>query len=174
MDNQIISLPLPPELDHSFFFSTKIINVETNHSKDLSTNFMYEILYYNQINGYKPWENNLEAIPQLLKEWEKVERELEELHKSRNAQNTLQAMKKGVGIFIEFLFWSNDLPVSLKEPIPSIQISSKPINVVERLGFIISRPKLFHSFRQLSELIIEQEKLFAKKNTIKKASKPKS
>ena len=47
-------------------------------------------------------------------------------------------------------------------------LEMKPVNLEERLGFIISRPTLFHSYRQLTELMVEQEKLYAKKNIVKK------
>lgn len=168
MDNQIITLPLPDELDNPFFFSTNLIKVEK--SSGFSTkNFIYEILFYSGIESYKPWENQLEVIPRALEEWRRVRSMLEDLYRKRDQKNSLHAMKSGIGLFIQILFWSNDLPVSLKEPITSRQFNFKPVNMEERLAFIISRPNLFHSFRQLDELMLEQEKLFVKKNIIRKS-----
>ena len=83
-------------------------------------------------------------------------------------------MKKGIGLFLQFLFWSNDRPISAIESTPLNLLEIKPVNLEERLGFIISRPNLFHSYRQLSELMVEHEKLFAKNKIIKKAFKPHS
>ena len=115
--------------------------------------------------------NQLDSIPLMLTEWENIKIDLSKQFQHRNQINTLIQMKKGIGLFIQILFWSNDITVKLIEPFPWDELVFKPINLEERLGFIISRPQLFHSFRQLSELILEQEKLFAKINILKKASK---
>jgi hypothetical protein len=81
-------------------------------------------------------------------------------------------MKKGIGLFLQFLFWSNDKQIAVLANTSLSLLEVKPVNIDERLGFIISRPNLFHSYRQLSELMVEQEKLYAKKNIVKKAFKP--
>ena len=172
MDNQIIPLPLPIELHHPFFFSTKVIEVEISPSMHVTENFMYDALFYNGIASFKPWENPSDAIPQLIEEWKKDRELLEALHRNRDQKNTLKAMKKGIGLFIQFLFWSNNKPVLLKNSISLNSIEYKPVNIEERLAFIISRPTLFHSFRQLSELMVEQEKIFVKKSIMEKASRP--
>ena len=113
--------------------------------------------------------NQLDSIPLMLTEWENIKIDLSKQFQHRNQINTLIQMKKGIGLFIQILFWSNDITVKLIEPFPWDELVFKPINLEERLGFIISRPQLFHSFRQLSELILEQEKLFAKNNILKKS-----
>lgn len=112
------------------------------------------------------------SIPILLAEWEKDKELLAELHRNRDQKNILTIMEKDIGLFLRFLFWSNDKPVSLQEPFPYYQFEYKPFNIEERLAFIISRPTLYHSFRQLSELMVEQEKAFVKKSIRTKASKP--
>jgi hypothetical protein len=104
----------------------------------------------------------------LLSKWDGVKSDLETLYRNRDQQATLQLMKKGIIYFIQFLYWSNDRQVNSKEPIPLNQFEIKPVNFEERLTYILSRPNLFHSYRQLSELFTEQEKLFAKKNIVKK------
>jgi hypothetical protein len=113
-----------------------------------------------------------EAITNLLEEWEKIKGQLEELFRERDQKRASEIMKKGISLFIQFLCWSNDTPVFLDRPINSKQFEFKPVNLEERLGFIMSRPNLYHSYRQLSELMIEQEKLFVKRNILKKASNP--
>jgi hypothetical protein len=104
----------------------------------------------------------------LISKWDGVKSDLETLYRNRDQQATLQLMKKGIIYFIQFLYWSNDRQVNSKEPIPLNQFEIKPVNFEERLTYILSRPNLFHSYRQLSELFTEQEKLFAKKNIVKK------
>jgi hypothetical protein len=115
-----------------------------------------------------PAETENEVISFLLAEWNILKTELETLYRNRDQQTTLQGMKKGIGLFIHFLYWSNDRQVKLNELEPLGSIEMKPVNLDERLGFIIRRPNLFHSYRQLSELMTEQEKLLAKKNIVKK------
>jgi hypothetical protein len=174
MDDSVIKLPVPNELAHPFFFSHKEIVVKNPaNSFTLSENFIYEIFFYNGIQTIKPWINPEEIIPILFKEWQKVKEQLNVLHHEREQKNIGQNMKKGIGLFIQLLFWSNGRPVQLVESFPFSEIDYKPVNVQERLDFIISRPKLFHSFIQLSELMTEQEKHFVKKNILKKASRPK-
>jgi hypothetical protein len=104
----------------------------------------------------------------LISKWDGVKSDLETLYHNRDQQATLQLMKKGIIYFIQFLYWSNGRQVNSKEPIPFNQFEIKPVNFEERLTYILSRPNLFHSYRQLSELFKEQEKLFAKKNIVKK------
>ena len=113
-------------------------------------------------------EASEENISLLLAKWDGVRPELETLYRNRDQQSTLQLMKKGIVYFIQFLYCSNDRQVKSKEPIPLNQLEIKPVNFEERLTYILSRPSLFHSYRQLSELFTEQEKLFAKKNIVKK------
>jgi hypothetical protein len=113
-------------------------------------------------------EASEENISLLLSKWDGVKSELETLYRNRDQQSTLQLMKKGIVYFIQYLYCSNDRQVNSKEPIPLNQLEIKPVNLEERLTYILSRPNLFHSYRQLSELFTEQEKLFAKKNIVKK------
>jgi hypothetical protein len=113
-------------------------------------------------------EASEENITLLLSEWDGVKSELETLYRNRDQQFTLPLMKKGIVYFIQFLYSSNDRQVNSKEPIPLSQLEIKPVNFEERLTYILSRPNLFHSYRQLTELFTEQEKLFAKKNVVKK------
>jgi hypothetical protein len=105
-------------------------------------------------------------------EWEKVKEQLEELFRKRDTKNAELAMTKGIELFLQFLFETNDCAPSQIEPNSLLPLEFKPINVVERLAFIQARPRLFPSFRQLCELMVEQEKLFVKKQIMKKASKP--
>ncbi|WP_342432100.1 YpoC family protein [Neobacillus sp. FSL H8-0543] len=131
------------------------------------------IPFLNELEWLTPMESQDESISHLLEEWEKVKPELESLYRNRDQKTTIRGMKKGIALFLQFLFWSNDRQMSALETTPLILLDIKPVNIDERLGFIISRPNLFHSYRQLCELMVEHEKLYAKKKVIKKAFKPK-
>jgi hypothetical protein len=113
-------------------------------------------------------ENVDQAISNLLSDWERIKVELETLYRNRDQKSTLQGMKKGIGLFIQFLYWSNDRQINSKEPVSINQLVITPVNLDERLAYILSRPNLFHSYRQLSELMTEQAKQYAKKNIVKK------
>jgi hypothetical protein len=113
-------------------------------------------------------ENVDQAISNLLSDWERIKVELEGLYRNRDQKSTLQGMKKGIGLFIQFLYWSNDRQINSKEPISINHLVITPVNLDERLAYILSRPNLFHSYRQLSELMTEQAKQYAKKNIVKK------
>lgn len=115
-----------------------------------------------------PTENSNDSISILLTEWNTIKAELEILYRNRDQRNTLHGMKKGIGLFLQFLYGSNDSPVTVKDLKPLDSLKIIPVNLDERLGFIINRPNLFHSYRQLSELMTEQEKLYAKKKIVKK------
>jgi hypothetical protein len=111
----------------------------------------------------------METIPSLLNEWKVIKSQLEVLFKERDQQNVKKLMVQGINLYIQFISLSNGYPISLDEPFTAKQYEFKPVNVEERLGFIMSRPALYHSYRQLSELMVEQEKLFVKRNILRKA-----
>lgn len=100
--------------------------------------------------------------------WHQVKREIEELHRQRKKEGTEEVTKKGIDLFIQFLFLSNDKPYSFHDSPPLDDLEVKPVNLKERLDFILARPSLFPSYIQLCELMVEQEKLFAKKMIKKK------
>ncbi|WML45078.1 YpoC family protein [Neobacillus sp. PS3-40] len=174
MDDSIKRLQIPDELVHPFFFSENEIAVKKPPVPfTLEVNFICELFYYNGIETFKPWVSYEEVIPTLLDKWQTEKDHLKLLHRERDQKNILQSMKKGIGLFIQLLFWSNGEPVQLNESFSILELAYKPVNVQERLRFIISRPNLFHSYIQLSELMLEQEKQYEKKNIMKKAFRPK-
>jgi hypothetical protein len=118
-------------------------------------------------------DKKVENISSLLKEWENSRVQLEALFRDRDYESAKVLMEKGILMFIQFLSWSNELPATRDEPFNANKFEFKPVNVEERLGFIMSRPNLYHSYRQLLELMVEQEKLYSKRSILKKASKPK-
>lgn len=133
--------------------------------------FLYETAIIHGLNVIKPWENPGQFIPGIMAEWELIK---EELHKrfSRREQNGIsELMKRGMAFFYESVFWCNHKAVVLSRE-QLIQLRVKPINAVERLSFIASRPSNYHSYVQLSELFIEMEKIHSKEQLMKKASKP--
>lgn len=171
MSENMKNFLIPIELSHPFFFSEKEISLDLKEpTSEIGENFHYELLFYNGIESIRPWTCPEQFLPLILDKWDQLKTVIEEVHRQRKKDGISEAMKKGVGLFLQYLYWSNGIPVCLKELPDFINVKIKPVNLEERAGFIISRPGLFHSYVQLGELMIEQEKLFAKHNLIKKAS----
>lgn len=157
-----IILNVPNELKYSFFFTQDVFEIEElDVDINLSNPFVYEVGFYNGLKMPRPWENPEEVIPYLQEEWKKLKIQLGTIFTTRDIASALVPMKQAIGLFIEMLFWSNAQPVCF--PLNNIQqLEIKPVNIEERIEFIISRPMLYHSYVQLTELFIEQEKHFTK------------
>lgn len=132
--------------------------------------FLYETAVNNGLEALKPWEKPEQFIPLIIAEWEKVKGELHKRFTNREKDGVPELMKKGLAFFYEILFWCNGKEAELtKEQL--LQLTVKPINAIERLAFITSRPANYHSYVQLTELFIEFQKVFSKQQMMKKASK---
>ena len=169
-----ITLPIPKELEHPFFFSNnKTIRVEPTSLTSISLRlpFLYEAAFYSNVDTFKPWENHEEFIPLLLKEWNAIKPQLEDFFSRRDIKQVEKPMKFGISLLIEFVYWTNEEPVKFSQPIQLGNLKVKPVNLEERLAFILARPTLHHSFIQLGELMVEMEKQYVKQLALKKASK---
>ncbi len=117
-------------------------------------------MIYNQ-----PWTCPEETVPLLFLEWNGLKVDLQEGFAKRNFSKTEDPMKKGIRLFYKALYWSNDQ--SVNDKVDSMDVLKlKPINVRERLDYVIQNPNKFHSFVQLSELFVEMEKLFNKQEAV--------
>ena len=112
--------------------------------------------------------NRGEAAASILTEWKSIQSQLMPLFRARDQKNTKEWMERGITLFLQFLCLTNHETRLTCNPISSDRFIYKPVNLEERMDFIKSRPGLYHSYRQLSELMIEQEKLFVKSNIVKK------
>jgi malonyl CoA-acyl carrier protein transacylase len=112
--------------------------------------------------------DNVQAVEMVLREWGHCKVELDIHFKKRDSDSALPLMKRAVKLFEQFLIISNSLSPDMY-CIKSCEI--KPVNAEERLDFIVARPKLFHSYKQLAELFAEQEKLFAKQTILNRTKK---
>lgn len=101
-------------------------------------------------------------------EWSALKEELEVHFKERSKQKVEEPMKKGIELFIEFLHSANESPPSLSPQIDYDKLTIQPVNLQERLDFIIARPTAYHSFKQLEELMVELEKAYHKNRAIKR------
>lgn len=111
----------------------------------------------------KPWEEKNQYIPILIENWREVEPSIIELFKARDRKQALLPMKKMILTFIAMQFWTNSKPVPglLKISDKVKELTVKPVNVEERLEFILSSPNQYHAFTQLKTLFTELEKKYA-------------
>jgi hypothetical protein len=171
MSENMKKLQIPLEIYHPFFFSEKEICIGlSEQSLGIGKNFYHELLYYNRIETERPWSSPARFLPLIQNEWGKVKPDIEDMHHQRKKAGINEAMIKGIGLFLQYLYWSNGKPVNIKDLPVFANIRIKPVNLEERVGFIVARPGLYQSYVQLCELMIEQEKHFAKHNMINKAS----
>ncbi|MBY0122624.1 YpoC family protein [Bacillus sp. S/N-304-OC-R1] len=169
-----MELIIPQQLHHAFFFSdNEKMMTDTEALKELNTStpFLYEAAFYSGIQALKPWDIQEQSIPALIKEWQNVKAKLDLLFAKREVTQAVPLMKKGISLFLEFIYWANGLPVILKNGSEINQLAIKPVNITDRLDFIIHRPSLFHSFIVLAELMTEMNKHYEKALVLKKASK---
>ena len=108
----------------------------------------------------------------MSEEWKTIVQQLEVVFSNREKDQIKPYMQKGITLYLSLLFWSNQLPVNLVGfPANLKDIKGKPVNVEERLVFILSRPYFYPSYMQLKSLMEEQFKIVAKMQALKKYSK---
>ncbi len=169
-----VQLHVPAELKFALFFSEQSVMIDVNELKAWKkpytfTQFPYDFAFFQGIEAYQPWAYAEKHVSVLLTEWKAIELECQTLFSERKAKMTLEPMKEGLSLFFTLIYWIHKKPVELAEWEGKVnELPIKPVNVVERLAFIVRRPTLYHSFIQLSELFHELEKHYVK-STIKKS-----
>lgn len=118
--------------------------------------------------SFIPRENCEKSIRELLLEWPLLKEEIRQAFTNRDKTSAVPLMRAGIDLFIEFLHCSNEQPTKVYPEINYEQLLIQPVNMKERLEFIISRPSLHHSYMQLCELMTELEKSYKKALAIKK------
>lgn len=165
-----------PELTHELFnFKYDQLDeldwTEWNHLV-FNFGFPYEYFYYKNVERYRPWEDFWNVREQITKEWAEVVQRLEVMFSNREKNEIKPYMLKGIVLYISLMYWSNQVPVNLREfPGCLKELKGKPVNVEERLPFIMTRPYFFPGFMQLKSLMEEQIKITAKMAALNKYSK---
>jgi hypothetical protein len=169
----MINLPIPKEINHPFFFSQNALELQKDHLQTFNSNqiFLHEIAFYSGLETIEPWKNPERYFPLLLTEWGGLQEELQGFFQNREKEKTLLPMKQGIGYFLESVYWTNGVPVSLETTIDVSMLQIKPVNASERLQFLMSKPTLYPSFIQLAELFAEHEKQYYKYLAIQSATK---
>ena len=134
--------------------------------------FPYEYYYFKGNDLYRPWEDFSVIREQLTNEWAEIVRQLEIMFANREKQEIKPYLLKGIVLYVSFMYWSNQVPVNLCGfPACLKELKGKPVNVEERLPFILARPYFYPSFMQLKSLMEEQIKIAAKMAALNKYTK---
>ncbi|EFO7246107.1 hypothetical protein HNE19_000649 [Listeria monocytogenes] len=127
--------------------------------------FWQEQQFFTKGGGVIPWKNETErACRKLAKHMTNLAESMEadlKVHKKPSPVTVRDAL----GIFLSILFWSNHRPVQLDNLMDQIKtLETKPLNLDERLEYVLKRCNTYLGFRQLNELMLEQRKLIAKRS----------
>ncbi|MGD6781264.1 YpoC family protein [Sutcliffiella horikoshii] len=160
-------MKIPEAFLHPHFYSDQsTISIKNFRIEDtVEIPFKYDIAYYQGAAPHQlPWEMTSDSIPFILNKWKEKETHLNNLHEGRNRKEAREQIILPIAWFLQLLFWINGQPVRCltdwkKE---SKKLKWKPINVDERLEFVIKKPEMYHAFIQLQQLYTESAKLFYK------------
>ncbi|MFX3622784.1 MAG: YpoC family protein [Ectobacillus sp.] len=151
---QYEKMPFSQELEHFFF--------------------LYEIAALQGEEARKPWAEKEVAVPAVLESWKQHNGKIAHLFRERKRTEAKEPMVRYAAHFLSALYWMNDSRISslehMQEELEKLPV--KPVNIAERIGFILEQPGHYHSFIQLSQLYEELEKLFAKMLLIQKKTSP--
>lgn len=124
---------------------------------------IFDVMDYIGVKSLKPWEQPFTYVPIIFYKWNADEEQIMQLIANRNQKEALQPMKHHILSFIAALFWLNGQPVAglnnLSECVKQLKI--KPVNVEDRVAYLMSAPNHHHSFTQLKQLFIELKKKYA-------------
>ncbi|MBM7619509.1 hypothetical protein JOC95_001358 [Bacillus tianshenii] len=137
----------------------------------LTVPFKYDIAYsLGLAPSNLPWEHQSQTVPLLFHLWKETEAKLNVLHEKRERSDVKGNIAGGIALLLQAIFWMNQLPViSLTDWEKEIrQLQAKPVNIVERLDFVMKKPDMYHAFIQLQQLFTETSKLFYKMQAIQK------
>lgn len=152
---------IPTSFQNAFFFPCD--HLFYCSEKDLlelaETPFLVDILVIRDERNIDEVDFN-KLIQHIFKLWKLQKAELSKHFKVRDRRSAKPLMVEGIGWFVNVMFWTNDtLLVRLTGIIEDCsQLPLKPMNVNERLAYILQVPDQFHAFIQLSELYEELEK----------------
>ncbi|MGG2028159.1 YpoC family protein [Gottfriedia sp. S16(2024)] len=105
-----------------------------------------------------------EIIKQMFIEWKDESKHISNYFKQRNRKLACEPMIRGLANFISILTWINgQMLLNLNNLLLELdKLKIKPINLDERISFVLNQPDHYHSFIQLSGLYTELEKLYYK------------
>ena len=159
---------VPAEFVHPLFYREgdemeikEVLSIEDASSFP----FIFDMYQFKKLPlNIKPWSRKDEYLKEIIHLWKEKQTAISFVHKERNKEQIMKETPGAIALYISFLFWINGTPVYNLNALQSEleKLAWKPVNVTERLSFILNKPYLYHSFVQLNELFTETEKLYVK------------
>lgn len=139
--------------------------IEIDETEQWETILLLAPFILDQLDDVAPWENPNVYLPTVFSSAQQKLQQAKECFQQRNKTEASKPLLFSLALFLDALFWMNHQPFislnDLSETISSLQW--KPINVIERVDFILQKPTLFHSSIQLEQLLDELIKVNAKR-----------
>ncbi len=138
--------------------------IEHDSLKIINKPFSYESLHLLGDSSISTQEYRDVIIKEMFLQWKEESELLTGYFRIRNRKSASEPMLRGLANFISMSTWLNDkILTNLNELLIELDtLSIKPINLNERISFVIKQPDHYHSFIQLSGLYTELEKLYYK------------
>ncbi|WLR43704.1 hypothetical protein LC087_06080 [Bacillus carboniphilus] len=127
------------------------------------------LLHTRQEVLFKPWFEIEQSLTWLFQNWEEGFKQ--HVNQKKKGKVSEEFMIKGLVSFFAFLYWMNQKPVASLHVVDINDLTMKPVNVVERLSFVMNKPTQHHSVIQLDQLYREAMKQAQKKIAIDKMKK---
>ncbi|WP_163654088.1 YpoC family protein [Listeria sp. PSOL-1] len=155
------------ELRHPTFKTPEVVSADFDPASIFVSGvpFWQEQLFYTEASGVMPWKDNREQACRHLNKNMNVL--LDEIYASleKKEKPSSSTVRDALGIFISVLFWSNGRPVQLMDLWDQIEtLVIQPLNLAERLAYVLERGDTFLGYSQLKELMLEQRKLIVKEH----------
>lgn len=150
--------------------------VEETNFNLISLDEVSTVLFYDDMlealgePNRKPWFDSNTYVPVLFVKWKEARDRLSELYSKRDRNAAKPLMVQMVAQLIQAIYWMNHVPVTTLEQLEHHinHLDYKPINISERLSFILRDPGHFHSYNQLKALFEETEKMYYRSITKRK------
>jgi hypothetical protein len=167
-----VKIKVLPTFQHSPFYH-KGDYIECEHELRIvdlfNTPFIID-MYPEKLAGPLPWVEKKDSVNIIWKKWLQAEQKLSPLFKERKTSLAKQIMIIQISAYIDFLFWTNGERVTqLKDVISDVEkLRHTPVNITERLAFILQMPHHYQSFIQLQQLFIESNKQYKRLEALQK------
>ncbi|TGA97039.1 hypothetical protein E4665_13445 [Sporolactobacillus shoreae] len=162
MENNVACIQVPESFCFPPFYGEEASLIKQGPSSEVTQYpFYYDIMYHIDPSSCAPWPWETET-DYLRASWEKRRPAIRDTFHRRSANEARTPMILSLAEFIDQMFWVSGQPVRSLSPdqlITGLQsFAYAPLNLKERLGYIIDQPDRYLSFIQLNELQDELKK----------------
>ncbi|UOE92300.1 YpoC family protein [Alkalihalobacillus sp. LMS39] len=124
--------------------------------------FYYDMLFQTEGNAEQPWVERKKNVPLLFQYYKEQIQVIDHYFQKRDRKQANAPMIQMIAFLITAVYWTNEKPVATLINVEDdiVSLSYTPVNIGERLGFILQTPDHYHSFIQVKSLFDEAEKVF--------------